>query len=85
LGKSYLGTLAKVREMYASRRYELALVELVDLEASHPKDARLQAMKGSVYLKLGKAQLARESWQKALALDPEDPAVAEALRNLKED
>jgi tetratricopeptide (TPR) repeat protein len=84
-GKSYLGTLAKVREMYSSRRYELALVELVDLEASHPKDARLQAMKGSVYLKLGKAQLARESWQKALALDPEDPAVAEALRTLKEE
>jgi len=85
LGKSYLGTLAKVREMYSSRRYELALVELVELEASHPKDARLQAMKGSVYLKLGKAQLARESWQKALALDPEDPAVAEALRTLKEE
>ena len=85
LGKSYLGTLAKVREMYSSRRYELALVELVDLEASHPKDARLQAMKGSVYLKLGKAHLARESWQKALALDPEDPAVAEALRTLKEE
>jgi tetratricopeptide (TPR) repeat protein len=84
-GKSYLGTLAKVREMYASRRYELALVELVDLEASHPKDPRLQAMKGSVYLKLGKAQLARESWQRALALDPEDPAVAEALRTLKEE
>jgi tetratricopeptide (TPR) repeat protein len=85
LPKSYLGTLAKVREMYASRRYELALVELVDLEFSHPKDARLQAMKGSVYLKLGKAQLARESWQKALALDPEDAAVAEALRTLKEE
>jgi tetratricopeptide (TPR) repeat protein len=84
-GKSYLGTLAKVREMYASRRYELALVELVDLEASHPKDERLQAMKGSVYLKLGKAQLARESFQKALALDPEDLAVAEALRTLKEE
>ena len=83
--KSYLGTLAKVREMYGSRRYELALVELVDLEASHPKDARLQAMKGSVYLKLGKPQLARESWQKALALDPEDTAVAEALRALKEE
>jgi Flp pilus assembly protein TadD len=83
--KSYLGTLAKVREMYASRRYEMALVELVDLEAAHPKDARLQAMKGSVYLKLGKPRLARESWQKALALDPEDPAVAESLRTLKEE
>jgi tetratricopeptide (TPR) repeat protein len=85
LRKSYLATLAKVREMYASRRYELALVELVDLEGAHPKDARLQAMKGSLYLKLGKAKLAREAWQKALALDPDDPAVAEALRTLKED
>ncbi len=85
LRKGYLGTLAKVREMYGSRRYELALVELVDLEASHPKDARLQAMKGSVYLKLGRPQLAKESWQKALALDPEDIAVAEALRALKEE
>jgi tetratricopeptide (TPR) repeat protein len=83
--KSYLATLAKVREMYASRRYEMALVELVDLEASHPKDARLQAMKGSVYLKLGKPQLARDSWQKALMLEPDDPAVAEALRTLKEE
>ena len=83
--KSYLGTLAKVREMYAARKYEMALVELVDLEASYPNDARLQAMKGSLYQKLGKTQLARECWQKALALDPEDAAVAEALRTLKED
>jgi tetratricopeptide (TPR) repeat protein len=83
--KSYLGTLAKVREMYASRKYEMALVELVDLEPSYPNDARVQAMKGSLYLKLGKAQLARECWQKALALDPDDAAVAEALRTLKED
>jgi tetratricopeptide (TPR) repeat protein len=83
--KSYLGTLAKVREMYASRKYEMALVELVDLEPSYPNDARVQAMKGSLYLKLGKTQLARECWQKALALDPDDVAVAEALRSLKED
>ena len=83
--KSYLGTLAKVREMYASRKYEMALVELVDLEPSYPNDARVQAMKGSLYLKLGKTQLARECWLKALALDPDDAAVAEALRTLKED
>jgi tetratricopeptide (TPR) repeat protein len=85
LRKSYLGTLAKVREMYASRKYEMALVELVDLEPSYPNDERLQAMKGSLYLKLGKPQLARECWQKALALDPDDAAVAEALRTLKEE
>jgi tetratricopeptide (TPR) repeat protein len=83
--KSYLATLAKVREMYASRRYEMALVEVVDLESSHPSDARLLAMKGSLYLKLGKKDLARSSWEKALSLDPKDAAVAEALRHIKEE
>lgn len=83
--KSYLATLAKVREMYASRRYEMALVEIVDLESSHPADARLFAMKGSLYLKLGKKDLARSSWEKALSLDPKDAAVAEALRHIKEE
>jgi Flp pilus assembly protein TadD len=83
--KGYLATLARVREMYASHQYEMALVEVVDLEASYPKDARIQAMKGSLYVKLGKPQLARESWEKALALDPQDPVVAEALRTIKEE
>jgi len=83
--KSYLATLAKVREMYSSRRYEMALVEVVDLESSHPNDARLFAMKGSLYLKLGKKDLARASWEKALSLDPKDAAVAEALRHIKEE
>jgi tetratricopeptide (TPR) repeat protein len=83
--KGYLGTLAKVREMYASHQYEMALVEIVDLEASYPKDARIQAMKGSLYVKLGKPQLARESWEKALALNPQDPVVTEALRSMKEE
>jgi hypothetical protein len=83
--KSYLATLAKVREMYSSRRYEMALVEVVDLESAHPGDARLFAMKGSLYLKLGKKDLARASWEKALSLDPKDAAVAEALRHIKEE
>jgi tetratricopeptide (TPR) repeat protein len=80
--RSYLGTLAKVNEMYASRRYELALIELVELERQHPEDARIQAMKGSLYLKLQKPRLAREAWQRALTLNPGDEGVAEALREL---
>jgi len=83
--KSYLATLAKLSEMYAAHRYELALIEVVDLEQAYPKDARLQAMKGSLYQKLGKAALAREAWKKALEIDPTDTTVAEALRALKEE
>jgi hypothetical protein len=83
--KSYLATLAKLGEMYAAHRYELALIEVVDLEHAYPKDARLLAMKGSLYQKLGKTALAREAWKKALEIDPSDTTVAEALRALKEE
>jgi len=83
--KSYLATLAKVGEMYADHRYELALIEVVDLEQQYPKDPRLQAMKGSLYQKLGKGALARQAWKRALELDPSDTTVAEALRALKEE
>jgi tetratricopeptide (TPR) repeat protein len=83
--KSYLASLAKVGEMYANHRFELALIEIVDLEQQYPKDARILAMKGSLYRKLGKGALAREAWKKALELDPSDTTVAEALRALKEE
>ena len=81
--KSYLATLAKLAEMYSAHRYELALIEAVDLEQQYPKEARIEAMKGSLYQKLGKTELAREAWKKALELDPSDTMVAEALRGLK--
>jgi tetratricopeptide (TPR) repeat protein len=80
--RSYLGGMARVKEMYASRRYELALIELVNLETEYPNDARLLAMKGSLYLKLGQPKLARQAWEKALSINPDDLGVAEALRTI---
>ncbi|MBF5042089.1 MULTISPECIES: tetratricopeptide repeat protein [Myxococcaceae] len=79
--RSYLGGIAKVSEMYAARRYELGLIELVNLENDYPNDARLLSMKGSLYLKLGKTRLAREAWEKALTINPDNAGVAEALRS----
>ena len=83
--KSLLTGLATVNELFTTRRYELALVELVELERQYPKEARVAAMKGTLYLKLGKKTLARESWSRALQADPEDRGTAEALRQLGED
>jgi tetratricopeptide (TPR) repeat protein len=82
--KSYLGSLAKVNEMYLGHRFELALIELVELEKDYPKDARILAMKGSLYEKLGKTDLAKASWQKSLELSPGDENVTEALKQLDE-
>jgi hypothetical protein len=80
--RSYLGGVARVKEMFVSRRYELALIELVNLEKEYPNDARLLAMKGSLYVKLGQPKLARQAWEKALSINPDDLALAEALRTI---
>jgi tetratricopeptide (TPR) repeat protein len=79
---SYLLTLAKVKELYRTRKYELALVELGELERQYPDDERILSMKGSLYERLGNKNLAREAWQQALTLNPFNLAVLEALQRL---
>lgn len=79
---SYLLTLAKVKDLYKSRNYEIALVELVALEREYPNDERIMSMKGSLYEKLGRRQLARESWEAVLSINPYNLQVAEALQRL---
>jgi Flp pilus assembly protein TadD len=81
--KSYLAGLGRVTDLYAARRFELALIELAQIEEAFPEDARVLAMKGSLLRRLGKRDLAREAWRKALELDPKDAAVADALRELQ--
>ncbi len=79
---SYLLTLAKVKELYRNRHYELALVQLVELERQYPNDEHILSMKGSLYDRLGNKNLAREAWQQALTLNPFNLAVLEALKRL---
>jgi len=80
--QSYLTTLAKVNALFRKRQYELALIELVKLEQSYPDDERLLEMKGTLYLRLRKPKLAREAWERALAINPENTSVAQALESL---
>jgi len=79
---SYLLTLAKVKDLYRNRHYELALVELVELEKQYPNDEHILSMKGSLYERLGNKNLAREAWQQVLTLNPFNLTVLEALKRL---
>jgi tetratricopeptide (TPR) repeat protein len=79
---SYLLTLARVKDLYRTRHYELALVELVELEKQYPNDEHILSMKGSLYERLGNKNLARDAWQQALTLNPFNLAVLEALQRL---
>jgi hypothetical protein len=79
---SYLLTLAKVKDLYRNRHYELALVELVELEKQYPNDEHILSMKGSLYERLGNKNLARDAWQQVLTLNPFNLTVLEALKRL---
>ena len=79
---SYLLTLARVKDLYRSRQYELAMVELVELDRQYPEDEHILSMKGSLYERLGNKNLAREAWQQTLRLNPYNLAVLEALQRL---
>lgn len=79
---SYLATLAKVNALFRKRQYEIALIELTRLEQAYPEDERVLEMKGTLYYRLRKPKLAREAWERVLALNPDNAAVAQALENL---
>jgi hypothetical protein len=82
---SYLVGVAQIRQLYDSRNFEVALIQLVDLEKDYPNDEKLLAMKGSIYKKLGKTRLARTTWERVLVLNPDNTVVAGALRQLAEE
>ena len=71
-----------MKDLYRNRHYELALVELVELERQYPNDEHILSMKGSLHERLGNKNLAREAWQQALTLNPFNLAVLEALKRL---
>lgn len=80
--QSYLSTLAKVNALFRKKQYELALIEIVKLEQSYPDDERVLEMKGTLYWRLKKPKLAREAWERVLAINPDNTIVAQALENL---
>jgi tetratricopeptide (TPR) repeat protein len=82
---SYLLGLEQVKELYKTKNYRQALVYATELEKDYPNDEKLLAMKGSLYHTLGKNRLAREAWERVLALNPDDSVTAAKLRELAEE
>jgi len=79
---SYLLTLARVKDLYRAKQYELALVELAELDRQYPDDEHILSMKGSLYERLGNIALAREAWQSALRINSNNLSVMDALDRL---
>ncbi len=80
---SYLLGIDEVQKLYGLGNYELAMVRLTNLEKAYPNDERLLSMKGTLWLKLGREDLARETWERVLQVNPDNRAVLEALKQLE--
>jgi len=77
---SYLLGIQEVGKLFKSKNYELAMVRIVQLEKAYPNDVKILSMKGTLWMKLGKKNLAREAWEQVLQIQPDNRAVIEALK-----
>jgi tetratricopeptide (TPR) repeat protein len=80
---SYLLGIQEVRDLYSRGNYELAMVRLKKLEEAYPGDVKLLTMKGTLWMKLGRASLARKAWEQVLQIDPDNQQVIQALQRLE--
>ena len=81
--QSYLMGLEKARQLFKSRKYELAMIALKSLDHDYPNDVTIKSMLGTLWLQLNQPVLAREAWEAALKINPNNRAVIEALKQLQ--
>lgn len=79
---SYLLGIEEVGKLFKSGNFELAMVRIVQLEKAYPSDVKILSMKGTLWMKLGKKNLAREAWEQVLQIEPDNRAVIQALKQV---
>ncbi len=80
--RSYFLGIEKVKKLYRAGKYEVAIVFLKKLEKDYPDDLQILSMMGTLWLRMGQEDLAREYWERVLQIDPKNRAVIEALKQL---
>jgi hypothetical protein len=80
---SYTLGLAKIKELFKRRQYELALVEVNSLLTFYANSPQLNKMKGTLLLRMHNQPLAEKAWIRALELDPDDRQLRAALDRLQ--
>ncbi|MAD61723.1 MAG: hypothetical protein CMH49_09490 [Myxococcales bacterium] len=81
--QSYLVGLEKARQLFKAQKYELAIIALKSLDQDYPSDVTIKSMLGTLWLQLNQPVLAREAWEAALKINPNNRAVIQALKQLQ--
>ncbi|WP_396587269.1 tetratricopeptide repeat protein [Bermanella sp. R86510] len=72
--------MLNAQALFYRKSYWKALEETNRAMSLVPSSAQAHALKGSIYYRMGRKSDARESWEKALSLDPTLNDVKESLR-----
>jgi tetratricopeptide (TPR) repeat protein len=83
LRRSYLMGIAKTKQHYQKKEYELALVDLESLLEAFPNDLKLLSLRGTIASKLGFHDIAEDSWLRALRLNPDNAAIRNSLGQIQ--
>jgi tetratricopeptide (TPR) repeat protein len=75
--------IAEANRLYNRGDFNHALQYVDELSRRSPKNIRAWIMKGSLMHVLGHNDLARQSWEKALALDPSNTQIENILKEMK--
>lgn len=67
---SYLAGVDRIKQLYKLGRYEAAMIELDHLLVHYQTDSKLYEMRGTLYDRLGRNDLAMKSWNQSLRFDP---------------
>jgi tetratricopeptide (TPR) repeat protein len=83
--RELLNKVFEVQELTARLKFVDALAVLNKLEESNPSIPEISSMRGSIYLLLNDKEQARQSWEKALKMDPSLEELRVRLKALGSD
>lgn len=72
---SYLGGIDHIKQLFRLARFEVALVEADEMIREYPTDATLYEMRGTLLDRLGRRELALQSWNQSLRFNPKNAGL----------
>jgi tetratricopeptide (TPR) repeat protein len=79
LPASYLAQVDRIKQLFRLGRYEAALLEADEALRLFPTDAKLYEIRGTLFDRIGKRELALKSWTQALRFDPKNEGLRKYL------
>ena len=82
--RSYLAGLDVVKTLFKEGRFEAALLETDGMLKEFPTDPKLYEMRGTLFDRVGRLDLALQSWEQSLRLNPGNESLKRFLERKRQ-